>query len=202
MISFNRRFLPPLQPARVWLDGVRNERPPRLVVARMLRHQRHEPNFVVSTGIHVTDTVISLLGNPRRVTSAKLPAEPGSAPLFTARLQFAQGAESVILFAPAVGRLEETYEILGRDYSIRIDALNSRLVIHDRDQVVLEWAPPAEASAAFKGGSVGETAAFIRAVAAGGGFQPDLRQGLTAILVAEAIEAGGTVSFGDQPEWR
>jgi len=63
MISFNRRFSPAIMRAREWLAQTAQERPPQVVLCRMLRHNRREDNFVIGTAIHLLDAAISILGS-------------------------------------------------------------------------------------------------------------------------------------------
>jgi len=191
MISFNRRFSPALRMACEWLSENTREDPPRLVLARMLRHDRREPDFVTGTGIHLVDTVLSLLGEPEAVSASRLSTRTPGVFQFGSRIRFAPGGIAHLTIAPAVGTTEETYEILGEDYAIGVDVHRCAVRISSRGQVVRQWSAPEDSPPVFRDGTLGETEAFIQAVNAAGPFRPDLRDGLTALLTCEAIAAGG-----------
>jgi len=190
-VSLNRRFNPAIARAREWMAQAAPDRPPQVVLGRMLRHNRTEENFVTGTAIHLIDAIISILGTPTEVCSDNLPTAAPAAFLTQARIAFASGGRAQCIISPVVGTLEETYEIHGQDYTIQADALNCTLRIWDRKEEVVSWSAPPDADDAYRSGTVGEMAAFIGAIAAGGGFNPDLRDGLVSLLTSEAVAAGG-----------
>jgi virulence factor len=191
MVSLNRRFSPALTKARQWLADRAADRPPRVAIARMLRHNRREDSFVSGTAIHLIDAVISLLGTPTHVSATNLPTRTPEAFLTQACVAFADGAQAHFIVSPVVGTLAETYEIHGEDYAIEIDDGNCTVKIWDSGSEVLSWAAPAEAPHEFTNGTLAETEAFISAVQAGEGFGPDLREALVSVETAEAVAAGG-----------
>lgn len=191
MLSFNRRFNPALQQARQWLAGSPSQRAPRLMIARMLRHQRREPDFVTGTGIHAVDAMISLMGTPGRVFTVKLPSRHGGVCSFQSQVTFTSGAVASLTISPSTGVLEETYEIHGDDYTIWMDALRCSIRIRDCGQEVLDWIAPAESAPVFRDGTLGETEAFFQFLKTGQRPVPDLNDGLLSMLTAEAIQAGG-----------
>ncbi len=189
MISFNRRCNPALTKARAWLAEAAADRQPQLVIARMLRHNRREPQFVTATACHLVDAVISLLGRPSQVTAEALKTE---AAVFTqARVSFADGGRAHLVISPVVGRAAETYEVHGEGYTIEVDTTNCTTTIWDQGQKVLSWTAPEQAGSEYRDGSLAETEAFIRAIETGRGFAPDLRECLSSMLTTEAVAAGG-----------
>ncbi len=190
-LSFNRRFNPALLRAREWLDGVRQQRPPQLVLGRMLRHGRNEPRFVVNTGIHLIDTALSFLGIPDHVSSVTIPLLPEGGSLWHARATFGQHAVADFVIAPVVGVVEETYEIQGQDYCVQVDTQRGTVRIYDAEELVISWEIPAEAEPWYAGGAYGETERFVHAIRQKSGAWPDLRDGLASMLTAEAIQKGG-----------
>ncbi len=188
MISFNRRFNPALTKARAWLAEAAADRPPQLVIARMLRHNRREPQFVTATACHLVDAVISILGRPSQVTAEALKTEAAS---FTqARISFTNGSCAELIISPVVGRAAETYEVHGEGYTIEVDTTNCTTTIWDQGQEVLSWTAPEQASSEYRDGSLAETEAFICAIERGSGFAPDLREALISMLTTEAVAAG------------
>jgi len=183
MLSFNRRFSPAMVRAREWLDEHASE-PARRVTARMLRKGRTEPDFVVGTGIHAVDTVLSLLGRPERVA----PQGEGGGKEFGAEAAFPGGVAAEFVIAPVAGRHEETYEITGGKYCVHADVARCRVFIFDGVETTLFWQAPEEMGEAEQAGAVNETRAFLAALRGEGEFSPDLQTGLLDMLVAEAIQ--------------
>ncbi len=190
-LSFNRRFNPALLRAREWLEGVRQRRPPRLVLGRMLRHGRGEPRFAVDTGLHLIDAALSFLGVPDHVSSVKTPVLPEGGSLWYARVTFGLHAVADFMIAPVVGVVEETYEIHGQDYCIQVDTRRGIVRIYDAQELVVSWETPADAEPWYAGGAYGETERFVHAIREKSGARPDLRDGLASMLTAEAIQEGG-----------
>lgn len=180
MISFNRRFSPALVRAKQWLDDNAPDRPPQLAVARMLRHNRTEPTFVVDTGIHLVDATNCLMGQPVRVTTYNRDQ------VWVSHVEFESSAAKLVI-APQVGVNEETYELIGSDYSVRIDMMNCRLTILESGQTALDWQALDEEEPFYRSGAVGETEHFIDAIRQGHGFSPTLHDALLSMLTAEAI---------------
>lgn len=196
MVSLNRRFGPPRQKALQWLASQPEPRPVRLAISRMLRHNRREPEFNTSTGIHIVDATLSLVGEPTHVSAAHLHTSTEGAYLTQARVGFADGNTAHILLSPVVGVVEETYELHGEDYTVKIDDGAGRLHIWDHNQLVEESAVPEDAEPAYRNGSCGEMEHFVLAVAGRADFSPDLRAARTSLVVAEAIAAGGEHDIG------
>ena len=189
MISFNRRFNPAIQQARAWL--AEGGRPPHVLIARMLRVNRRETDFVTATGIHLVDAVISLLGMPAHVSATRLPAADEGVYFTQAAVAFANGSRAHLFFSPVAGSGEETYELHGEDYTILCDTVHCTLTIRERGEVVLQWSAPQDAIDAYRDGTVTETEAFINAIAKKKPYAPTLQEGLASILTAEAAATGG-----------
>ena len=195
MISFNRRFSPAIMKARQWLAENAADRPPQVVLARMLRHNRRESNFVTGTAIHAIDTVISLLDMPLHVSATNLATGTPGAFLTQACVSFTGGARAHFIVSPVVGTVAETYEIHGEDYAIAADTGPCTLRIWDAGEEVLLWSAPPDAPPEYVNGTLGATEAFVSAVGAGEGFGPDLGEALVSVETAEAIAAGGETNL-------
>lgn len=187
MISFNRRFIPPLVRFRTWMRENPQQRTPHTLSARMLRHNRTEPDFVVGTGIHLIDTALSLLGAPQKVRAVRARREGENSSLHHMQIQFRSGAAASLLFAPCAGVKEETYEIIGRDFRAFIDVFKGALEVDAGGKkpgarMVAPGPEPAELD-----GTVYEMEAFLRMLE--GRPDPDmpkLEDGLMALKAAES----------------
>ena len=189
MVSFNRRFNPALARARDWL--AQGNHKIQLVISRMLRHARPEPDFVTITGIHAIDTVISLVNPPDRVVTHKVQSGGDGSYIYDASLSFSGGRTADLIIAPQVGTIEETYEILGSDFSIQVDTLKCRVRIYEGGDLAMSWRPPEDREPTLDNGALDETAAFIESIRSGRSFRPNLEDGLRSMLTAEAVQEGG-----------
>lgn len=194
MVSFNRRFIPAVVKARAWIEAGGAARMPRLMVARMLRRARREPGFPVGTGIHLVDTVLSFMGAPCRIVTAKAPTDHPGRFLSDSLLDFGSGRSAALVISPDVGTDEETYEIQGQGYAVQVDAMRCAVRIVQDGREILSW--QAEPGSAFDAvcGARGETESFIAGLRDGLPFAPGLGEALAAMRCAEAIEAGGEVA--------
>lgn len=185
MVSFNRRFIPAVTKANEWIKGNIKERPPKFMLARMVRNCRTEPVFVTETGVHLIDTVLHFMGKPLSVTSGR------SGFVWNSQIRFSDGVIAQTIIAPQAGVTEETYEIVGQDYCVRIDISKCHVHIFDHGKEVLSWS--AESSAEnydYRGGGFDETGYFIDHVCKKRQIgSPDLSDAYLAMLVAEAIHA-------------
>jgi predicted dehydrogenase len=196
LVSFNRRFIPAMVRAREWIDAGGAAKAPRLVVARMLRHARRELGFPVETGIHLVDTVISLLGKPSRIATVKVPTDHPGRFLSNALFDFGSVRSATVVLSPDVGTEEETFEIQGQGYTAQVDTMRCTVRIVEDGREVLSWQPQRDAACEFLCGALGETERFVAALRDGRGFAPDLREALISMRASEAIEAGGVVALG------
>lgn len=191
MLSFNRRFQPAMRRAKEFLELTGAGRRPARAVVHMYRHNRREADFITATGVHALDAIASLLGPASAVLASSVTSDAEGTRSFQAEVLFARNATASITVAPAAGTTEETYEILGDDFTISLDALRHCLTIAERGRIVLDWRAPEEMPDCERDGTFNETAAFVRALAEGFAGLPDLRDGLMALRLAEALAAGG-----------
>lgn len=190
MISFNRRFCPAIEKARQWLDQHAAERPPHLILGRMLRPKRREANFAVGTGIHLIDCVLSFLGKPERVVTQRRPGPVEGAFSFTASAEFPAGAGALFVISPETGVHEETYEIHGQGYCIQVDAFRCLIRVFEGNSEAFTWQAPQDSGVELLSGTTGETRAFIRHLQNETEMSPTLEDGLVSMLVAEATQEG------------
>lgn len=187
MVSFNRRFNPALQRAMAWMRESPAERAPKTVVARMLRHNRREPDFATGTGIHLIDAVIALMGTPRQLQPAHSPIDP-ACPFFNTRLDFDGGASATLLIAPACGRHEEIIDAHGKDFSFQVDFVANRFRLFRENEIVEEWTLPASADPALAD-VIAETEHLLASLDQEA-IHPNLDDGLISMLTSAAIQAG------------
>lgn len=126
MISFTRRFNPAVLRAQAWIAKKPEARRPRLVLGRMVRHARREEGFAVGTGIHLVDVVLGILGRPQRVSSRRLDTATPDCFSFSIDPQFANAAAHIAI-SPSSGAREESLEIHGADYLLKIDSFHHRV---------------------------------------------------------------------------
>ena len=188
MVSFNRRFSPAIRKAREWLAAHAGDRPPHLVLGRMLRHRRREGDFAVGTGIHPVDAILSFLGPPEHVHARRTPGTVQGCFSFKAVLEFPGGRQALLALSPESGVLEETYEIHGTDYCIQVDTWQCRVRAFEGGEEVLSWRAPDDARPEFASGAYHEAAAFVRGVQEGEGLAPDLAEALASMRISEAIQ--------------
>jgi predicted dehydrogenase len=193
MISFNRRFGPAVLAARRWLADEAGSLPDQ-VIARMLRVSRLEPTFIMGTGIHLVDTVLSFLGDARRVSSLRHHTHAGGQ-CASAQVEGAHGNATLVI-APDCGTMAETYELIGDEYTIYIDVVSSQCIVVRAGDVVLHERFDHE-PAFVANGTYAETAAFLEAVETGRGYSPTLQQGLASMLLADAVDRGVSGAVGN-----
>ncbi len=198
MVSFNRRYSPALEWLREWSVD-RLDRGRCHLEARMVRNARLESSFVVGTGIHLIDAVLSMLGTPRTVSTVVHPTRASGCSHYTARLVFASGNTADLLIAPNAGYVEERYEIISDGAMATADVRDGTFVCMENGEVAERRVKEEHTDHVIVEGTHGETDAFVSLCE---GYRDpaaaDLSQALTAMTVAEAIASGGTVELDPQ----
>lgn len=194
MVSMNRRFSPALVAACEWIAQNAADRPPRVCIARMLRHNRTEASFRVWTAIHLVDAALSVMGRPSSVRATNMPAQHEGVFYTRAEVITELGAVHYFL-APTVGLIEETYELQGADYDVQVNAGHCALTIFDGKEEVLAWRAGEDKPAAWLNGTVGEMQAFIDAIEGRREFGPTLDDALISMLTAEALTVDGETTI-------
>ncbi|MDA0337108.1 MAG: Gfo/Idh/MocA family oxidoreductase [bacterium] len=192
MISFNRRFAPPLQRALAWMaDG--NHRP-RHVISRMLRHNRLEADFARDTGLHQVDVLLAVIGPPTRVIGHKELREGSRAANYTARIETARGITASVVQTPDVGVAEESLEILGDGFRVWLDFQEAAVRIVADGKCVLDWSAAAAGMELHEAnGAYGETVAFVQGLQSGE-LTPTMTDGLVTMQAIVALQQGTTWS--------
>lgn len=191
MVSFNRRFNPALRHAAQWIAADPETRSPATVTARMSREDRRETDFVIGTGIHLIDAVLSLLGQPEQIRTLA-PPDNGDGDSFHTHLEFANGAAATILIDPVCGRHEEILEVCGTGFRLEVDLVQSRLRLFRDLKMVEEWSPPPTGDAALAD-VLTETRHLLDSLDQPV-IRPDLHDGLVSMVTATAIQRGTSLA--------
>jgi myo-inositol 2-dehydrogenase / D-chiro-inositol 1-dehydrogenase len=193
MVSFNRRFNPAVREAQAWLAEAPEERRPHSLLGRMVRHARLESDFAVGTGIHLIDALLSFTGAPTRISSQRISTGNGGSFFFSALVECEAMAAQVAI-SPSAGVREETIEIHGAGYTLKIDTFANQLQIFQENRLVREWRPAGGISPDLLD-VVAETEYFLEGVRLGRPLCPNLQDGLLSVLAAEAIQQGGVTEL-------
>lgn len=119
MVSVNRRFMPYLNRALEWARACGAL---QYIRATMVRHRRDEPDFIWETALHALDALRHLAGEIKeyRVTLHRPAAL--SAGWFLVSLDFENGARGQLEVLPTAGVIEESYEMFGEGFRVRVVA--------------------------------------------------------------------------------
>jgi len=182
MVGMNRRFAAGLVEARDWLDNADI----RYARASILRRRRLEANFVEDAVLHVVDLLESIMGGVSKVDAYALGDGMGSA--VVGRLRFASDASATVEALPHVGAWHEGYEFAGPGFRVRADFAGGANGWWD-DQPTRTVQPAADLPDCVKGGTYGETAAFIDALLESRPPRPTPADVLPAMVTTAEIAA-------------
>lgn len=197
MISFNRRFNPAILKAQEWLSSFGLPEP-HLLVGRMLRGQRLEPNFAIGTGIHLVDAVFSIMGRPQYVQTTRM--RRAESETWNAQVSFEKDRAANITIAPHSGIEAETYELIGEGYRIFIDVIGIRAEANRSRHGSASW-QFGDMDTVLKEGTLEETRAFLDAARSGKPAGPNLEDALVDMLACESIQSGSSraLNFKSRP---
>ena len=187
MVSFNRRFAPPLLKMADWLKGDTSLKGPFILRAKMLRVERAEPEFIQATAVHSLDAIVAFLGAPVEVFARRLPGASANARI--ASMSFADGSLCEFTLNPESGATQELYEIVGNGFYAEADFINGVFSSFKRGVKDASFKTPEGASESEVSGAIGETAHFLDCLEKGLPFGPDLRHGLAVMTLAETLKA-------------
>ena len=164
MVSVNRRFEPFL---REGLEWARAQGPLRYVRASILRHNRREPEFIFSTGIHLVDALREIGGD---VADYRVQMHAGEPNWYHISLTYESSAIGCLDAMPTDGSVEERYEIYGENY--RVDARvgpspDPRLRCWKHNQIVLDKRPAPGEPDFVRVGPYAEAHEFVTALSEG-----------------------------------
>lgn len=190
MVSVNRRFTPYLNQGLQW---ARQAGPLQYVRASMFRHNRQDKRFIWGTGLHAVDALRHIAGDVREHHVHSFRPVAGGCLWFEITLRFKDGAAGVLNVMPSTGALEETYELFGENYRVRVTAMGApqgRAVLQcfregklEVDELGPEGEPDFVATGAY-----GETSVFIRAIKDGRLLGPTVEQVYPSLELCFQIE--------------
>ncbi len=186
MVSLNRRFAPMVAGAVGWLKANAGGRPPKLFRAAILRHDRHDPDFITATAVHPLDIMLSVMGMPEEIEVSSSPKSLPGEDATLAKMKFPDGSLGELLIATDCGILSETYEIIGSRYCVRADLFGG-LEIHDGGKLALRQSVGKDVPLEESEGALAEMAHFVDAVEGKAQFQPAIQDGLNFAIVAGKI---------------
>jgi len=174
MVSVNRRFMPYLNQARLWM---RLHGPLRYVRASQVRHQRNEPDFIWSTAIHVIDALRYIAGDIEKFDVTVPPAKMRNATWYVISLGFESATAGQVEILPTAGMVEESYELFGEGCRARVTAgsgtQRSIECWEDGDRVIVAHATEEEPED-LRNGAYQEVEEFVRALRTGSPPQPSI----------------------------
>ena len=187
MVSVNRRFMPYLNRASLWINEAG---PLQYVRATQVRHARSEPDFIWSTAIHVLDALRHIAGE---ITDfdAQVQRRPGlSALWYVISLLFESGATGRIEVLPTAGMVEESYELFGEGFRARITAgsgTQRSLECWQEGQIVIEAKTSDDEPEDLRNGAYQEVVEFVRALRTGTRPRPGIEDILPSARICFAI---------------
>ena len=187
MVSVNRRFMPYLNQARLWM---RQHGPLRYVRASQVRHQRSEPDFIWSTAIHVIDALRYIAGDVEKFDVTVPPAGMGNATWYVISLVFESGTIGQVEILPTAGMVEESYELFGEGCRARVTAgsgTQRSIECWEEGQRVIVAHATEEEPEDLRNGAYQEVEEFVRALRTGTPPQPSIDDILPSARISFAI---------------
>ena len=195
MVSFNRRFAPPLLRLREWRAARPDLLPPVLIRASMYRVARREPEFIMATAIHALDAILALMGEPVKVDVRPLRKARNG---LTATMAFPGGGVGVFSLLPETGVNREEYELSGAGWQLRAEINSGAFDAWHDGRLVDRFLLDPAASETDRSGAAAENAYFIERAEHGLDFDPGLRHGVAVMRLAEILQgAVDDVGKGD-----
>ena len=187
MVSVNRRFMPYLNQARLWMV---QHGPLRYVRASQFRHQRSEPDFIWSTAIHAIDALRYIAGEVEEFEVTLARAGTSEATWYVISLRFENGTTGQVEILPTAGMVEESYELFGEGYRARVTAgsgtQRSLECWADGEGVIASHASEDEPED-LRNGAYQEVEEFVRALQSGSRPQPSIDDILPSARISFAI---------------
>lgn len=188
-VAFNRRSIPSIVRLKQWAT----RHPIRFARVEMLRTNRLEPEFPITTGIHVLDALRFLMGDPTSIAVTTYPRDNSSACDYSVRMAFSNSAVAEISMMLNTGLRRESYflsaegdtaeAVLGSAYSSPLSYQGDREWAEER--IVSE--SPLTDDPLIDGGFIGEYEAFFRALAEGTPSPCSLSDAARSMQLADAV---------------
>jgi len=187
MISVNRRFMPYVNQARLWMQ---QHGPLRYVRASQVRHLRSEPDFIWSTAIHAIDALRYIAGEVEKFDVTVPRAGTRSATWYVISLEFESGTTGQVEILPTAGMVEESYELFGEGCRARVTAgsgtQRSLECWADGEQVIVAHATEEEPED-LRNGAYQEVEEFVDALRTGRRPKPSIDDILPSARISFAI---------------
>lgn len=119
MVSVNRRFIPYINQAQAWARAAGQL---QFVRATQVRHARSEDDFIWSTAIHPVDALRYLGGEIAGFRTVTHSGNGLSTTWYGIYLDFQNGAKGLVEVLPTAGMVEESYELFGEGFRVRVVA--------------------------------------------------------------------------------
>jgi len=178
MISFNRRYSPALQMAKAFLQ----DRPVRLIQAKMLRVRRTEPNFAAETAVHLIDAANFLAGDAPAGHHCNQTES-----LRRLDVTYRKGLRAELLIDPQSGDLAEEYIVYGPNFMVEVDYFR-HCKIYENGKIVKALEYTLADAQAWRDGAVNELDSFVEQIECGRfAFVSLPADALTAAKLAAAI---------------
>lgn len=187
MVSVNRRFMPYLNQARLFMH---EHGPLRYVRASQVRHQRSEPDFIWSTAIHAIDALRYIAGEVDAFDVTLQEPEKDEAPWYVITLRFKSGTVGQIEVLPTAGMVEESYEFFAEGCRARVTAGSGpqrSLQCWKDGEVVIDSRAADEEPEDLRNGAYQEVEEFVRALQTGARPQPCIDDILPSARISFAI---------------
>jgi myo-inositol 2-dehydrogenase/D-chiro-inositol 1-dehydrogenase len=191
-VAFNRRSIPSIVRLKQWAL----EHPTRFARVEMLRTNRLESDFAITTGIHVLDAIRFLMGNPEAIEVRTRAYDHSTARDSWVRLMFANSAEAEVSLMLNTGLRRETYRLsadgataeaaLGSAYNCDVSFQGDRY--WSAEKIVAQHALANDHL--IDGGIIGEYEEFLRLLAAGAPSTCSLKDAAYSMQLAEAVQNG------------
>jgi virulence factor len=187
MVSVNRRFLPYLNSARLWINETG---PLQYVRATQVRHARSEPDFIWSTAIHVLDALRNIAGEVTDFDAEVQRRSESSALWYVISLRFESGTYGRIEVLPTAGMVEESYELFGEGFRVRITAgsgTQRSLECWREGQKLVDAKTSDDEPEDLRNGGYQEVVEFVRALRTGTRPRPEVQDILPSARICFAI---------------
>lgn len=198
MVAFNRNYTPLAQRLRSVLGAGAVE----FAEAHFLRRRRSDDLFVTETGIHALALLGDLLGagTLERAERREFGGEPGRSPDWHAEMRYPSGATAQLHFMPTAGHAVERYQFHRRDTSMYVqmkqhyardgESYLELLLATDAGESEVERIAFSREEVLEHDGYLGEYRHFLQVLEEGSVPRTALRDAVSLMELAEAIEAG------------
>jgi len=202
LVALNRRFMPLVQRMRKLIEQL--GRPPQVLVAQMLRHQRTEEDFAYSTAVHAVDLMRYLGGDVCELRVEKFSPAGNQACSYLVDFLFESGLRGRLSILPEAGLNVERYTVHGSNYTVMLEAPLEWTVDYPGRLIFFEGTenhfvqdnrslPQSLQDRLAITGFLGESSHFLDCLLGGRTPRPSLSDCLQSVELAEAIGSGKSI---------